>query len=175
MKYLEERLNREKHFCAVGDFRCGADDPLDSFLTDYSFEYDESRLGNTYLIFPENPTVILGFYTLKTSAIQTFSSDTKEYTALPMIEIARLAVHYEFQHSGIGRKIFYDYILPKVYTIAELSAVYGIIVFVDPYNENAIHYYISLGFERASDVVQSTIGESFNESCDLYILKLDTK
>lgn len=43
MRCFEERLDREKHFVAVGDFRCGADDPLDIFLTDHSFEYDEEQ------------------------------------------------------------------------------------------------------------------------------------
>ncbi len=41
MTYSEERLNRERHFIEVGDFQCGIDDPLNNFLTDSSFEYDE--------------------------------------------------------------------------------------------------------------------------------------
>lgn len=34
MVYCEERLDEEKHFVSVGDFCCGADDPLNLFLTD---------------------------------------------------------------------------------------------------------------------------------------------
>ncbi len=172
MKYIEERLDREKHFNIVVDFQCGADDPLNLFLSDDSFDYDEERYGLTYLLRDADTGIILAFYTIKANGVQTYSSENKEYNAVPVIEIARIAVEYELQHTGVGRKLFYEYILPKIRQVEELIAVRAIIVFVDPDNEDGIGFYRSLGFEKAAADVQQKIDESFNENCDLYVLEL---
>ena len=172
MEYTEEKIDIEKHFRIVGDFCCGADDPLNSFLTDKSFDYDENKLGVTYLIFNKDKSTLLGFYTIKTNAIQTIDDDTGEYNALPMIEIARIAVQHEFQSNGIGRRIFFDYIFPKVKQVGSLVAVYGLMVFVDPYNEKGIKFYESIGLKKADSSIQKMIGETFNEKCDLYVASI---
>lgn len=169
---MEERLDREKHIRCVGDFQCGPDDPLNGFLTDCSFEYDEEKYGYTYLLREKESGMVLAFYTIKANGVQTFSSETEEYNAVPVVEIARIAVAYEFQNMGLGKKLFYEYILPKIEFVESLIAVRAIIVFVDPDNENGIVFYESLGFEKAAAEVQKEIGESFNESCDLYVLEL---
>ena len=36
-----------------------------------------------------------------------------------------------------------------------------------------VGFYKSIGFEKASDLVQREIAESFNEECDLYMVSLD--
>ena len=101
MGCFEERLDREKHFVKVGDFQCGADDPLDIFLTDH-----------------------------------------RRNISVPVIEIARIAVDYFFQGKGLGKKLFYDFILPRIKKVEELIAV------------------------------RKTVDESFNEACDLYVWSL---
>lgn len=172
MQYAEERLDREKHFELVGNFECGPDDPLNLFLSDNSFDYDEEKYGYTYLLREKGTGIILAFYTIKANGVQTYSSETREYNALPVIEIARIAVQFEFQNQGLGKKLFHDYILPKIQKVGTLIAVRAIIVFVDPDNIDGIGFYESLGFEKAEDDVQRKIGESFNEDCDLYVLDL---
>lgn len=77
-----------------------------------------------------------------------------------------------FQGNGIGKKLFYDYILKKVENVSRLIAIRAMIVFVEPHNKKGINFYKSLGFERADSIVQQTIGETFNEKCDLYYLSL---
>lgn len=170
MKYKEERLDREKHFIEVEDFVCGADDPLNTFLTDNSFQYDEECYGTTYLLKEENTNTILAFYTIKANGIQTYDSESEEYNAVPVIEIARIAVAYDFQGKGLGKKLFYDYILPKINSVESMIAVRAVIVFVEPDNKKGIRFYTSLGFKKAKPSVQQSIGESFNEECDLYVL-----
>lgn len=103
MNLIDNRLNREKHFKIVGEFCCGADDPLNNFLTDDSFTYDEERYGNTYLVCDDETKAVLAYYTLKASGIQTLIDG--EYNSLPVIELSRIAVHYEFQHMGLGKQI----------------------------------------------------------------------
>lgn len=168
----EDKLSYEKHFISVGDFCCGADSPLDTFLSSDAFKYDEQKYGLTYILTrsKESPE-ILAFYTLKTSGIQILEGE--EYNSIPVIEIARIAVHHELQGEGLGKYIFYSYILPKIESVAKKVAVKAVIAFVEREDEQAIGFYTSLGFEKASDIVQKEIAESFNEECDLYVVSLD--
>lgn len=172
MQYKEERLSEEKHFREVADFQCGPDDPLNRFLTDESFKYDTQRYGTTYLLKESVSNTILAFYTITANGVQTYDSVSHEYNAVPVIEIARIAVEYDFQDKGLGKKLFYDYILPKIKEVEKLIAVRAVIVFVEPDNEQGIGFYTSLGFEKAEQIVQKAIDDSFNEKCDLYILSL---
>lgn len=172
MRCFEERLDREKHFVKVGDFQCGADDPLDIFLTDHSFEYDEEQYGMTYLLEGNENDTILGFYTIKANGIQMYDADHRRNISVPVIEIARIAVDYLFQGKGLGKKLFYDFILPRIKKVEELIAVRAVIVFVEPNNERGISFYRSLGFVKADNAVRKTVDESFNEACDLYVLSL---
>jgi len=169
--YIEERIDRDKHFFVTADFCCGADDPLNLFLSMDAFDYDENKLGSTYLLFDENGESLLAFYTIKANGIQMYDSAKDEYNSIPVIEISRIAVEYDFQGSGLGKAMFYDYILPKVEIVEQLVAIKAIIVFVEPDNSKGIRFYESLGFKKADETVQQKIDETFNEECDLYILQ----
>lgn len=172
MRICEERLDREKYFVTVGEFKSGADEPLDMFLSDYSFKYDEEQYGKTYILTSEESDTILAFYTIKANGIQVSDSNNAGYDSMPVVEIARIAVDYSLQDKGLGKRMFCDYIMPKVQSVKEIIAVKAIIVFVEPNNIKGIRFYKSLGFVKADEVVQNTIGESFNEKCDLYVLSL---
>lgn len=173
MRLIEERLDGEKHFFELGDFVCGADDPLNTFLSDDAIEYDEEQYGSTYLIKGEEEGNIWAFFTIKANGIQIYQSLQDILISVPVVEIARIAVHYKIQRSGIGRKVFYNHIMPKVKAVAELIAVKAIIVFVEPDNYVGIAFYESLGFVKAAEEVQQKIAETFNEDCDLYVLGLN--
>lgn len=168
---IEERLSREEHFISVGDFCCGADNPLNGFLSDEAFDYDENGYGMTYILKAKDKDDILAFYTLKASGVQV--DENGEFNAIPVIEIARIAVRYEVQEMGLGKYIFYNKILPKIKAVAGLVAVKAIIAFVEPDDAKAIGFYTSVGFEEASEKVQKEIEDSFNEECDLYLVALD--
>lgn len=168
----EEKLSIEKHIQSVGDFRCGADSPLDTFLSSQAFKYDEQKYGITYVLTAsENDRDILGFYTLKASGIQV--EEDGEYNSIPVIEIARIAMSHTIQRRGIGRYVFYNYILPKIKTVANIVAVKAIIAFVEPDDEQAINFYTSIGFQKATEDVQKEIEDSFNEECDLYMVAVE--
>ena len=130
------------------------------------------RYGNTYVLFSEtDPTEILGFYTLKTSAIQVEKNN--EFNSIPVIEIARIAIEFDLQGCGIGGYIFHDKILPKILQVSQIVAVSAIIAFVEHDDENAVKFYKKIGFLKAEDEVQKQIAETFNEECDLYVVSLD--
>lgn len=174
-QYKEELLSKEslRHFMLVGDFCCGADNPLNTFLSDDAFDYAEEKQGHTYILMDNEYTCILAFYTIKANAIHTFNIDTNEYMALPVVEIARIAVYFDFQGNGLGKILFYDYIIPKIKKVSKIIAIYGIIVFVESENGQGIQFYNSLGFKRANNEIQKAVGDSYNEKCELYVLKLD--
>ena len=96
-----------------------------------------------------------------------------EFNSIPTIEIARIAIKYNIQGCGFGKYIFYEYILPKIEKVSEIVAVNAITAFVEADDEQAIGFYSSLGLEKATEVVQKEIEDSFNEECDLYLVKLD--
>lgn len=174
LQYREEFLDKEslEHFMLVGDFCCGADNPLNTFLSDDAFDYSEEKQGHTYILTDNEKTCILAFYTIKANAIHTFDVYTNEYMALPVVEIARIAVDFDFQGNGLGKVLFYDYIIPKIKEVGKIIAIYGIIVFVESDNEQGIRFYNSLGFKRANDETQNAVGDSYNEKCELYVLEL---
>lgn len=66
-----------------------------------------------------------------------------------------------------------DYIIPKIKEVSKIIAIYGIIVFVESENGQGIQFYNSLGFKRANNEIQKAVGDSYNEKCELYVLKLD--
>lgn len=169
-EWIEERISEDKHFRIIGDFICGADDPLNIFLSDNAIDYDDDGLGNTY-VFLYNGEII-AYYTIKANGIQVYNEEKEEYEAVPVIEIARIAVSYDIQGKGFGKRIFYDYILPKVKAVADLIGVQAIMVFVEHHNKKGVHFYKTIGFEKADDSVQRIINETFNEQCDLYLVKL---
>ena len=117
-------------------------------------------------------TCILAFYTIKANAIHTFNVYTNEYIALPVVEIARIAVEFDFQGNGLGKIVFYDYIMPKIREVSKIIAIYGTIVFVESENKQGIQFYNSLGFKRANNETQKAVGDSYNEKCELYVLEL---
>ena len=94
----EEKLSSEQHFKSVGDFFCGADSPLDTFLSCNAFKYDEQRYGITYILTEsEVSSEILGFYTLKASGIQI--QENGEYNSISVVEIASDLVQKEIAES----------------------------------------------------------------------------
>lgn len=169
---IEEHLNIEKHFKTVGDFCCGADDPLNTFLSDQSFEYEENHYGMTYILRECDSEDILAYYTLKTSGIQIYDEELQLYNGMPVIELSRIAVTHDLQQNGLGKHIFYDYIMPKIYTVMQYVAVKAIMVLVDQDNIAGINFYKSLQFSPVEDGVQKVVDDSFNEDCKLYLLIL---
>lgn len=169
----EELLNRDNkdHLIAIGDFTCGADHLLNDFLYNYAFNYALNNYGKTYIIFYDED--IIAYYTLKAGSIviNTDKDGNGETVSLPLVEIARFAVAFDYQRQHIGTKVFNEKILPKIEVVASKIAIYGIMVFVLPSDNDAVMFYESLGFIKAGDDVQKNI-DHFNEDCELYILKL---
>ena len=81
-------------------------------------------------------------------------------------------MEFDFQGNGLGKIVFYDYIMPKIREVSKIIAIYGTIVFVESENKQGIQFYNSLGFKRANNETQKAVGDSYNEKCELYVLEL---
>lgn len=165
------RLNKDEHFKSVGDFSCGMDQPLDTFLQSHSFSYDEECEGNTFLIMDKESKGVIGFYTLKCNAFQVRGNGEEKISSISTIELARFAINHNLQCKGWGTVIFCEVILPKIQKIKELAAVKCIMLFVEPDDRRVIKFYEELGFKIVDDEVQSYI-EPFNEGCNLMCMSL---
>lgn len=177
----EERLSDDEHFRLVSDFCCGTNESLDNFLKSEAFEYNRDGQGNTYLLRLKETEEIVGYYTLKSNAIQAYNEEQERIEALPSIEIARLAVQYKFQKNGFGRFIFTYYIIPKINKVKDIIGLNTVMVFVDddyneevPNEEDRVKYfYTKLGFKLAEDEVQRFIIDDYNEGCKLMYMSTE--
>lgn len=175
---IEERLDKNKHLREVSNFCCG-NEPLDSFLKTEAFHYNNEGQGITYLLKCIKTKNIIGYYTLKTNAIQIYSIEKNIVESLPSIEIARLAIHHTYQDQGFGTAIFFNYILPKINKVKTLVGLNTIMVFaIDEnleeykYKKDTKRFYQKLGFRLAEDEVQNFIKEDYSEGCKLMYLFL---
>lgn len=171
MDLLDEKIDEEKHFFILNNFQCEENKSLETFLKSHSIEYDLDSQGTTYIIRCEDSEDIIAFYTLKCSAIQIEENGKK--TAVPTIELARLAVDSFYQRQGWGTMIFVNYILPKIVEVKRLIAVKAIMVFVESGDMHAINFYRKIGFKMNNSKIQNHIEESYSEDCKIMVLTLD--
>lgn len=168
------RLNDDEQTLRdVGDFCCGADDPLNTFLHSEAFDYNSNGHGNTYLVRDIDSGDIISYYTLKASAMQIKIEKNEKIESIASIELARFAVDYRYQNQTYGRLIFLCYIIPKMLDVKEIIGLRNIIVFVDELNEGAIRFYKNLGFYLGSDEVSKYIEEDFSEKCKIMYVNIE--
>lgn len=169
--FIEERLSDDKHMRRVNDFDCGESKELEDFLKSEAFTYNREGQGNTYLIFDKYGKDILGYYTLRTNAIQAYNSENRRIEVLPSVEIARFAISAKYQGQGYGKLIFFLSILPKAREIKNIVGVSTIMLFsVD--TEQALSFYKSIGFKQTEDEVKQFINEDCNKGCKLMYVNI---
>lgn len=133
-------------------FDCG-NDLLNRFLQQFAKQYSQKGLSQTHvLIDSENPTQILGFYTLSNLHIlpENFSPPAKNYPTtmlIPACLIGRLAVDYRFSGQGMSRKLL-AHALASIKLIAQTSGI--AFVLVDAKDSNLVSFYEKFGFKQIS-------------------------
>lgn len=179
---IDEKIDEDKHFRPIGDFKCYENESLEIFLKCSAIRYHQESQGTTYIVWDGDE--ILAFYTLKCNAVQM--EEDNEIISMPSIEIARLAVKTGLQGIGWGTAIYINYILPKIVEVKKLLAVKFIMVFVEEKAEDEtdtnsnndkrkdpIKFYKKFGFEPAREEVQNCIEETYSEGCKIMLLSLD--
>lgn len=147
----EQRLDRAVHDCA--DFDCGIK-ALNEYLARYARQDRRRNLSQVYvLVEPENPSRILGYYTLSAAQAASEQLDQQERRRLPRYPIpcfrmGRFAVRRDAQGRGIAR-ILLGCAVDRCLQARQEVAAYALIV--DAKDEAARSFYERFGFVRFAD------------------------
>lgn len=139
-KALEKNHNRK-------NFACGIDE-LDNYIKQYVSQDIRKSLTVCYVIEDDETHEVIGYYTLSTNSVDLndIPEDIKKslrYTEIPVIIIGRLAIHIDYQGSGLGKILLID-ALKRIVEVSVLVGNHAVIV--DPINEIAEKFYSKFGF-----------------------------
>ena len=134
-------------------FRCGVE-ALDSYLKKQAKQDIKRHISRVFVAtMPNNPKVVIGYYTLSTLSIELNQIPEKLARKLPKHPvpaalIGRLAVNNAAQGQGVGKMLLADAI-KRTLAVSDQIAIYAMVV--DAINDNAKRFYEQFGFTRLSD------------------------
>jgi ribosomal protein S18 acetylase RimI-like enzyme len=134
-------------------FRCGVE-ALDSYLKKQAKQDIKRHISRVFVATkPDNPKVVIGYYTLSTLSIELNQIPEKLARKLPKHPvpaalIGRLAVNNAAQGQGVGKMLLADAI-KRTLAVSDQIAIYAMVV--DAINDNAKRFYEQFGFKRLSD------------------------
>ena len=134
-------------------FQCGVK-ALDRYLKKQAKQDIKRRIGRVFVATkPDNPKVVIGYYTLSTLSIELNQLPEKLARKLPKHPvpaalIGRLAVRDFAQGQGVGKMLLADAI-KRTLAVSDQIAIYAITV--DAVNEKAKGFCEQFGFTRLSD------------------------
>lgn len=134
-------------------FECGVE-ALDRYLKKQAKQDMKRRISRVFIATkPDNPKVVIGYYTLSTLSIELKQLPAALARKLPKHPvpaalIGRLAVSNAAQGKGIGKMLLADAI-KRTLGVSDQIAIYAMIV--DAINDRAEGFYIQFGFTRLSD------------------------
>ena len=128
-------------------FSCGKP-PLDEFILRLVSQYKKRNLGRTYVAVRPGDKKVLGYYTLASGAISfqnlpEISAHKLPRHPVPVIVLARLAVHQSVQGRGWGAGLLID-ALQKSLGLAGTLGIHA--VEVDAIDQQAKAFYEKYGF-----------------------------
>ena len=133
-------------------FRCGERD-LDDYLKRTARQHNDKGISRTFvLVDSEEPSDILGFFTLSSCEVVTAALPpqfAKKYpTRAPAAKLARLAVATDRQRQGLGGLMMVD-AMRRTLAVAENIGITGF--FVGAKNQGAREYYEQFGLVDLPD------------------------
>ncbi|WP_220471770.1 GNAT family N-acetyltransferase [Tomitella gaofuii] len=109
------RYRAPRRLTAAADmsgFRSGSGS-LDRWLQRYALANQQSGMATTFVTTPEGSPEVVGFYSLVTGGVEHDAAPARVRRGVPrhpvpVIILARLAVHTEHQGTGLGRGLLRD-------------------------------------------------------------------
>jgi GNAT superfamily N-acetyltransferase len=137
-----EKLHREH---VLDDFDCGQAD-LNAWLIKYALQNQSASSAQTYVGLVSNKVV--GYYSLAVGQVEYSEASERLRKGLarhpvPIMLLARLAVHKEWQGKGVGRALLRDAILRTVQA-SEIAGIRALIVHAK--DDAARRYYEQFDF-----------------------------
>jgi ribosomal protein S18 acetylase RimI-like enzyme len=130
-------------------FHCGIT-PLDDYLQKQARQDVKRRVSRVFVATtPEQPTTVVGYYTLSSLSIELGTLPESLARKLPRHPIpaallGRLAVDQTAQGHGVGKMLLVD-ALKRTLAVSDEIAIYAIVV--DALNAQAQGFYEQFGFE----------------------------
>ena len=147
MELLSPPHNREAFDCGVP--------VLNSYLQKLARQEMERRAAIPYVLVPsDNPTEIVGFYTLSSTAIrlQDLPDDLVKrlprYPTVPATLIGRFAIHQAHHGKRLGERLLIDALKRSLDASETVGAV---AVIVDAKDYKGAEFYERYGFKRFTD------------------------
>ena len=138
-----EKLNRTH---AVEQFICGHPE-LDRFLIRHALQAQQANSSQTYVAVSEKREVV-GFYTIVAGEVQHAQAPERVAKGMPrhpipLLVLARLAVHSNVQGRGIGAGLLLD-ALGRTLQVADVIGVRALAVHAK--DDSAVAFYRHFGF-----------------------------
>ncbi len=129
-------------------FSCGHAS-LDDWLKRRALANQKSGASRTFVVIEDNR--VIAYYALASGAlISTLSTGKLKRNMpdpIPMAILGRLAIHIDFQGSGLGRALFRDAVL-RVLSAADAIGIRGLLVHA--ISDEAAAFYRALGMEASA-------------------------
>jgi GNAT superfamily N-acetyltransferase len=137
-----EKLHRTHN---VEEFTCGQPE-LDRFLTRHALQAQQSNSSRTYVAV--NDGKIVGYYTIVAGEVQHAQAPERVVKGMarhpiPLLVLARLAVHTTVQGRGIGSGLLLD-ALGRTLHVADVIGVRALAVHAK--DDRAVAFYRHFGF-----------------------------
>jgi GNAT superfamily N-acetyltransferase len=137
-----EKLHRAH---AVEQFTCGQPE-LDRFLTRHALQAQQANSSQTYVAVTD--TEVVGFYTIVAGEVEHAEAPERVVKGMPrhpipLLVLARLAVHTEAQGRGLGSGLLLD-ALGRTLQVADVIGVRALAVHAK--DDRAIAFYQHFGF-----------------------------
>lgn len=144
MKLYFESLDPSRDY---SKFDCGRE-ALNQFLIKRANIEEAQRLSKTKIAKNEHDEVV-GFYTISPAVIAKKNLASSEgrgiaYAEIPAIRIGRLAVHKNYQKSGVGKAILEDALVHCLNISNQLG---GRVILVDAKDDQSASFYMKFGFK----------------------------
>ena len=143
-------FEKPTHLCGLHsteDFDSGSEQ-LDSWLKRHALQADGAGSARTFVLTESGKKEVCGYYSLTVGQVDSVEAPHRVAKGMgrypiPVILLARLAVHRDYQKKGIGCALLKDAVL-KAIRISDSVGIRAMLV--HPIDEGAAAFYAKFGF-----------------------------
>ena len=131
----------------VTQFDCGVSD-LDIWLKKKALNSQNQGNARIYVVKDANNPAVVGYYAIAMGSVRRESAISSlrrnSPNPIPMVILARLAVHREYNKLGIGSGLLKDCVMRSIHA---MEIVGGAGILVHAIDESAQQFYTKFGFQ----------------------------
>ena len=133
----------------LSGFSCGIED-LDDWLIKKAIKNQKRNNTRVYVVTDQSSEQVVGYYAIAMGSVQRASAigllRRNSPNPIPMVVLARLAVHVDFHGLGIGSGLLKDCVLRS---IQAMNVIGGAGVLVHAIDDSAKEFYGKFGFAES--------------------------